>query len=313
MNINNRMEDEQIKHYLRIAKAIAKDIDEYRQYNTADAFLMTRKKIRATLRRQWIATRIRSMAAVLLLPLAASTATLAFLYIKQMQQETEYITLTSAPGAITQVSLPDRSDVWLNAGSTMRYPSRFAGGERRVYLTGQAYFRVEANAGNPFCVDLGREGMCVKAYGTLFDVCSYPEDSTVEVVLESGAVDVLAGQHILQLHPNEMITFYTDARQPTLRKVLSEEKTAWRNGRLLFRNAPLQEVIRKLSRRYNVDIELKGDTLKRHHFRATFSTETITQALDYIKMVAPLEWSLTAAQQREDFSYTRQKIVITLK
>ncbi|MDR2810257.1 MAG: DUF4974 domain-containing protein [Tannerellaceae bacterium] len=307
------MERKEIKNYLQIAGAIAKDIDEYKSYHIAEAFRKTQKKIRTKRRKRLAVTYLRGVAAVLLLPLMASTATLAYLYLHPNKDAMTYHTLTSAPGTITQVNLPDQSNVWLNAGSTLRYPSRFSGKERQVYLEGQAYFRVEASAEEPFLVNIGPEGMQVKASGTRFDVCAYPEDSVTEVVLESGTVDVIAGRHTRRLHPNEMLTCYATNRKFSLRQVQPDEKTAWKDGRLLFRNAPLPEVLRKLSRRYNVDIELRGDTSKTHTFRATFTTETISQALDYIKMAAPLEWSYTAARQQEDFSYTRQKIRITLK
>jgi ferric-dicitrate binding protein FerR (iron transport regulator) len=308
------MEAEQIKNCIRMAKAIENDIAQYRSYDTAAAFLRTQKKIKAMHRRQLAVTCVHRLAAVSLIPLLAATATLAYLYLKQTHtpEESVYSALSSAPGTVARVSLPDRSDVWLNAGSTLRYPSRFSGKERNVYLEGEAYFQVESDVRNPFYVNLNR-GMRIKAYGTRFDVCSYPEDSLIEVVLESGAVEVAAGKRRLHLRPDEMMSFDAGSRQIAFRKVRTDEKTAWKNGRLLFRNTPLQEVVKKLARRYNVDIELQGDTSKVHHFRATFTTETITQALDYMKMAAPLEWRFAAARQQEDFSYTRQQIIITLK
>jgi ferric-dicitrate binding protein FerR (iron transport regulator) len=309
------MEEDRIQRYLRIARAIARDIAEYGSYDTAAAFRKTQRKIRASQRKRTLGIYLRRVAAVMLLPLLASTVTLAYLYLKQRPAEeaASYRTLHSAPGVVTQAILPDRSDVWLNAGSTLRYPERFGGKEREVYLEGEAYFRVESDAAHPFCVNLNR-GMSVKAFGTRFGICSYPEDSVTEVALEEGVVDVVLRRRTLHLHPDEMLTFDAAERKFALSRVNTAEKTAWKDGRLLFRNAPLEEVVRKLSRRYNVDIELQGNTASRtHRFRATFTTETVSQALDYLKMAAPMEWSFVNARQREDFSYTRQKIIITLK
>jgi ferric-dicitrate binding protein FerR (iron transport regulator) len=306
------MEDNRIDNCLRMAGAIENDIAEYKSYDTAAAFSKTQKKIRAKQRRQSALTYLYRIAAVMLVPLVAATATLAYLYVKHTQEDVAYNTLASAPGIITQVKLPDRSEVWLNAGSTLRYPSRFTGRERNVYLEGEAYFHVESDTEHPFYVNL-KQDVCVKAYGTRFDVCSYPEDSLAEVVLENGAVDVIFGKRALHLHPGEMITFDATNRKLAFSKVRAEEKTAWKDGRLLFRNTPLQEVVRKLARHYNVNIELQGDTSKTRLFRATFTTETISQALDYMKMATPMEWSFTAARQQDNFSYTRQKITIRLK
>ncbi|MDR2388507.1 MAG: DUF4974 domain-containing protein [Tannerellaceae bacterium] len=306
------MDKEKIKHYLQIAQALVKDIEEYKSYDARAAFRLTQKKIKAkegTLRRFTV---VRNVAAALLLPMMAVSTVLTCLHLKHSEESVSDITLMSAPGTVTRVCLPDRSEVWLNAGSTLRYPSRFTDEERNVFLEGEACFRVTASATNPFCVHIDRVGMCVKAFGTRFNVSSYAEDSATEVMLESGVVDVVIEGRALSLHPNEMLTIDA-SRRPTLRRVSPEEKTAWTNGRLLFRNTPLDEVLRKLSRRYNVDIELLGDTSKRYNFRATFTAETISQVLDYMKMAAPMEWVFTAAEQRVDYSYTRQKIRVTLK
>jgi ferric-dicitrate binding protein FerR (iron transport regulator) len=306
------MEEKQIKDCILMARAIRDDIAEYDTYDTDVAFSRMMKKTSMRRFRRQLAESVQRIAVVLLFPLLMATSLLAYICMERAGEDITYYTVTSAPGTVMQLSLPDSSKVWLNAGSTLRYPSRFAAGERNVFLEGEGYFLVESDKENPFFVNTGRD-IRLKAYGTRFDVCYYPEDSLVETTLESGAVDVVIDNHILHLHPDEMMTFDIVNRKQTVKKVRAYEKTAWTNGRLLFRNTPLKEVVRQLSRHYNVDMELRGDTTKTHNLRATFTTETVSQALDYIKMAAPLEWSFVEAQQRSDFSYTRQKIVITLK
>lgn len=98
-----------------------------------------------------------------------------------------------------------------------------------------------------------------------------------------------------------------------IRTVNVEEKTAWKDGRLVFRNTSLDEVIKRLSRRYNVDIVMHRKTDIDYKCRASFSTESVTQILDYLKLVAPIDWKIAETEQLKDSSYPRQRIDIWLK
>lgn len=92
-----------------------------------------------------------------------------------------------------------------------------------------------------------------------------------------------------------------------------KRKQLGKMGKLVFRNATLEEVVKKLSRRYNIDIVLHRESQKDYKFRATFSSENITQILDYLRMVAPISWSFADMKQQQDYTYPRQRIDVWLK
>ncbi|GHT31586.1 iron dicitrate transporter FecR [Bacteroidia bacterium] len=305
------MEKDQIKKNILMANAIDDDISEYKLYNVDAAYQNIQKRIGLPPKKQKLMNFMLHIAAVLLFPLLTSTITLSYLYMKD-KNDIVYYTVQSAPGIVSQMELPDKSKVWLNAGSTLRYPSHFTNKERVVYLDGEGYFEVKSDIENPFFV-IANHDVRVKAFGTKFNVRSYTDDSGVEATLESGAINVIFNNQSISLHPNEIINVDTSNGNINYDKDVSHEKTAWKDGRLLFRNTPLAEVIKSLSRRYNVDIEIQGSSSIEYKFRASFTTETIMQVLDYLKMAAPIEWSFVDAHQQNDFSYTRPKIAVILK
>lgn len=303
-----------IQTTIRVAKAIEEDIREYKSIDVHAAYVKTWQRLKDTPDRHPFLYYMFRVASILLLPLLISTATLSYLYIRQSRQinTVSYLEASSAPGIVTKVMLPDSSCVWLNAGSTLRYPSRFTAQERVVQLRGEGYFEVQSDQAYPFYVSL-YNGMQVKAHGTKFNVNAYEEDQLLESTLERGKIDIIAGNQVIALKPNEHITYNKEEKRFIVSTVNIDEKTAWKEGRLVFRNATLEEVVKQLSRRYNVDIVLHKKTQKNYKFRATFATENITQILDYLRLAAPIEWSFSKTEQQQDYTYPRQRIDVVLK
>lgn len=299
---------------IRIAKAIERDIHEYKSFDVQAAYRKSKKKLDAERRKSTVIFYLLRIAAILLLPLIISTGVLSYLYTQQLKQVevVSYLEAFSAPGIVTQVLLPDSSKVWLNAGSSLRYPSRFVEKERNVQLSGEGYFEVQSDLEHPFYVSLDN-GIRVKAHGTKFNISSYQEDRVMETTLETGLVDIMSASHTVQLKPNEQACYDKDEGHFTTRVVNIEEKTAWKDGRLVFRNATLEEVVKKLSRRYNIDIVLHRESQKDYKFRATFSSENITQILDYLRMAAPISWSFADMKQQQDYTYSHQRIDVWVK
>lgn len=92
-----------------------------------------------------------------------------------------------------------------------------------------------------------------------------------------------------------------------------EEKTGWKDGRLVFRNTPLDVVLKKLSKRYNVDIVLHKTSNKEYKYRAAFTTETVEQILNYLKLTAPIEWTVKGLEQNNDATFARERIDVYQK
>lgn len=310
--MNKHIED--IKTNIRIAKAIDDDINEYISYDVQAAYQKNRSRIEATQRKHLFVRYVMRVAAVLLLPLIASTSILSYLYIGKLgvKDQIAYMETSSAPGIVTRIQLPDSSSVWLNAGSTLRYPSRFEKDNRTVHLTGEGYFEVRSDKTHPFYVVL-QEGIQVKAHGTKFNISAYKDDLLMETSLETGLVDVISGSRSIPLKPDQQVVFDKKENKFSIRTVNIDEKTAWKTGRLVFRNATLDEVVKQLSRRFNIDITLHKESKKEYRFRATFSTENITQILNYLRLAAPIQWAVADTKQQDDLTYPRQRIDVWLK
>ena len=284
------------------------------------------------------------IAAIIILPLMISVAGY-FYYLSQTPgDEIFQQTITSSYGTRNHLNLPDGTEVWLNSGSIIRFPSEFRGNRREVYLEGEAFFNVTDDKLRPFYVNLGE--MSVKAVGTSFNIAAYKRDNTFETTLISGKLLLVKKNRtrkdivLFKMEPNQhtvydksrnKITLYEDAllpgenaeeikaiksvdAEPIKQKVdIFENKyTSWINGKLIFRNDPMDEVVKRLGRWYNVDIQLHDTILYDFRYTATFIDETLEQVLDLLKLSAPMEYAITERKISDDNSYTKKFVIIKL-
>ncbi|QEC75213.1 FecR family protein [Mucilaginibacter ginsenosidivorax] len=183
------------------------------------------------------------------------------------QKNTSEITTTPQPynvlstprGGKYQLIMADGTKVWLNAGSTIKFPVDFTSNERTVELSGEAYFEVAHDSHRPFKVS--GAGQVVKVLGTHFNINAYPEEGAVKTTLLEGSVKVYAKSQTsaspgIIIKPNEQAVFKNDKLSKTT--VDADDFTAWKNGLILFRDADIHDVMRKISRWYNVDVEYRG-------------------------------------------------------
>ena len=166
-----------------------------------------------------------------------------------------YNTLVTPRGGQYQVVLPDGSKVWLNAASSLRFPTSFTGKDREVELKGEAYFEVAKDAGKPFKVNVN--DIAVTVLGTSFNIMAYPDEKAVKTTLQEGAIKVMRGSKGILLHPGQQART-EEAGLKLIRDVDMEEVTAWKNGLFKFNGADIETVMRQLSRWYNVDIVYQG-------------------------------------------------------
>lgn len=146
-------------------------------------------------------------AAILTLPFMLTTFLLGYPYFQKPETTVQYAEVTAAAGAIIHYELPDRSEVWLNAGTTLRYPTAFQEDQRNVGLNGEAYFEVRANKEYPFYVNTPN-GPTIYVYGTKFNVTAYADDTCMSTVLEQGNINaILPAKGIVNLTPGEQL-FY---------------------------------------------------------------------------------------------------------
>lgn len=178
--------------------------------------------------------------------------------------------------------------------------------------TEEKYAEVMAATGSVIRYELPDHSVYV--YGTKFNVNAYEDDNSIETVLEKGKVNVISpdGKTTVQLAPGERL-LYNKVDQKLLKgKVDVYEKVAWKDGKLIFRNAELGEIFKRLARHFNVDIQFNNISGKEYKYRATFRNETLPQILDYLAKSAALKWRTEEAVQQADDTFTKKKIIVDL-
>ncbi|MBL7903566.1 MAG: DUF4974 domain-containing protein [Bacteroidales bacterium] len=252
------------------------------------------------------------LAAILFIPLLLGTIWLGYHY-NAYQSLTGNIEVSAAFGTYSHIQLPDGTAVWLNSGSTLTYPERFTGSERKVQLSGEAYFEVHSDENKPFFVNTS--SFIVKATGTRFNVMAYADCDQHTVALAEGKVSITGtdgstGMNTT-LKPDQI--YMLDLRNGKTR-VDNEDVYkyfAWKDGKLVFRNDMLSEVFRRIEKQYNVDIEIKGESLKQYRYRATFENETLDELLKLLSISSPLKYQVFEATHKPDGTFSRKRIVVT--
>ncbi|HEY0244824.1 MAG TPA: FecR domain-containing protein, partial [Mucilaginibacter sp.] len=168
--------------------------------------------------------------------------------------KTQFNSISTPVGSQYQVSLSDGSKVWLNALSTIKYPTAFTGDERVVQLTGEAYFEVEKNKSKPFKVILANN-TSVEVLGTHFDVMAYTDEKDIDATLLEGSIKVSKGDKNKTIIPGEQAKVNDDIKVST---VNAEEAIAWKNGLFSFDRSDTQSIMRQIGRWYGVDIIYQG-------------------------------------------------------
>jgi len=168
---------------------------------------------------------------------------------------TLYNTITTPRGGQYQVVLSDGTKVWLNAASSLKFPAIFTGSERKVELTGEAYFEVAKNKNKPFKIAVNNMG--IEVLGTHFNVNAYKDEEAINTTLLEGSVKLVTANHEAYLKPGQQASL---GQQQTfdVHRVNTEEAVAWKNGYFMFNNENIQGIMRKISRWYDVEVVYEG-------------------------------------------------------
>ncbi len=174
------------------------------------------------------------------------------------KDEAFYNTISTPRGGQYQVTLSDGSKVWLNAASSIRFPVVFIGKERKVEITGEAYFEVAKNKTMPFKVKAGTSE--VEVLGTHFNINSYEDETSIKTTLLEGSVKVSAANQLPKLlKPGQQAGINKTGRIDIMSGVDTEEAIAWKNGLFIFNSSDVKSIMRQISRWYNVDVEYRGN------------------------------------------------------
>jgi len=167
-----------------------------------------------------------------------------------------YNTLATPRGGQFQLVLPDGSKVWLNASSSIHFPTAFTGNQRNVELTGEAYFEIAKNKAKPFHVNVN--GMQVEVLGTHFNVNAYADEGTIKTSLLEGSVKIKKGNISGLLKPGQEGQLNETTHNIEIKKADVNEAIAWKNGLFEFDGADIKSIMREIGRWYDVEIVYAG-------------------------------------------------------
>lgn len=209
------------------------------------------------------------------------------------ETENTMVMIATSIGEKEEVILSDGTKVIVNANSVLSYPASFAGNTREVMLKGEAFFEVTENKEKPFIVNTN-EGMDIKVLGTVFNVKSYPEDKKVETTLVSGKVQVVERKDnkTVLLYPSQRATYNKTDDRLIIDKVETDHLISWKDGRLIYDETPLKDVIKDLERVYDVTFLVDSKELLEYKFKGVFDNLTITQVLSLFELSSPIQCTL---------------------
>ena len=200
-------------------------------------------------------------------------------------------TLEIPRGGEYLLTLSDGTMIYLNSESTLSFPVKFQGKERKVYLTGEAYFKVAKNTEHPFVVTAGELEVLVT--GTTFGVRAYKDEKDIQTTLESGQVTVRVEGKSVKLVPNKQVLFNKSTMGLEVRDVDVDLYLAWADGRLVYDNCPLEKILTDLGRWYNIDVFYSRDELRSYQFSLNMKKhEEFTQVLELIGKTGEVQFEI---------------------
>ena len=222
-----------------------------------------------------------------------SVTGLNYTMAKVQGEELVYNTMRIPVGGFYQLALSDGSKVWLNSMTELRFPVAFTGEERKVYLTGEAYFEVAPDSKHPFIV-VTEEGMEVKVYGTEFNMSTY-QHGVVQTVLVSGKVGIrvnATGKEVM-LAPKQMAEYSEKTGMVRVEEADPYRYIAWKDGEFVFERETIEEIMERLGRWYDVKVFYENESLKQKRFIGVISRyENIEQVLRLIEGPATLRFEV---------------------
>jgi transmembrane sensor len=234
----------------------------------------------------------------------------AYMVGKTSQEKETWVEIHAPAWSRIQFALPDGTTGWLNSNSTVKYKGTFSS-HREVALTGEAYFDVFKDKTRPFIVNTGDVNL--KVLGTRFNITSYHDEKNVEVVLEEGKL-VFTSNHVKKpytMKPNDLVTYDKIHKDFTIQEVQPQKYLAWTEGKLVFRNDPIDVIARKLERWYNIDVQINGDFPDDLRLRATFVGENLKEVLDLLSRSLHIECKIEDRDLQPDGTYLKKKVIIS--
>ena len=286
---HNKQYYEQVKQIWEVSggKPVVEKID------AAEAMTKVLVRIKNNTRKRRIWQYWQKVAAVLIIPLTIGTVLLV--RQKPLNEQKVYNEAFSAIGTRSKLMLADSSLVWLNSGSSLKYPVRFTENERVVYLNGEAYFEVKSDKNHPFIVNTS--DIRIRSTGTKFNVLAFDRNPVCEVTLISGKVIVEEFAEnsnstlISDLNPDQHLDYNKNTKNSNVINVDTYKYYAWKDGKIIFRNESLGDVVNEISQIFNVD-------------------ESLEEILKLLKISSPIDYIEVVRNPLPDGSFPKKKILI---
>jgi transmembrane sensor len=293
-------------------------LHEMEKFNSFDALYKVNNRLSEPKGTKWWVN-IQRIAAILLVPLFiySGYVTLRNSTLKKLQEEHVVMqTISSRQGMVSQFALADGTKVWLNSGSELQFPTSFTGALREVKLKGEAFFEVTKNEKQPFRVNANE--LKVDVLGTRFNVINYDGDTQAEVILVEGKVKLSAENGQIKkeygtMHPGQRAVYHETNQKVEAEDVNVDKYIAWRDGNLIFREDKMEDVAKRLSRWFNVEIVINDPEIKSYVYKADFRNENLTQVLNLLKISAPIDYQIIGNKLLPNGEYTKQKVYLMKK
>jgi len=233
-------------------------------------------------------------------------------YTNTVQMKDSWVEIKAPAWTRAEFSLPDGTSGWLNSNSSLRYEGNFQS-DRQITLRGEGFFDVYKDPKRPFVVTTNE--VIVKVLGTRFSVASYENESNVEVVLEDGKLEFSDKDKTKMciMKPNDLLVYDKISKDFSKEEVQPQKYLSWKDGKLVFRNDPLDVIARRLERWYNIDVEINGNITADLRLRATFIDEDIEEVLGLLKRSLPIDYRIESRTLKPDETFEKKKVILTLK
>lgn len=266
-----------------------------------------RKKVKEVSLFTWM----QRIAAVLFIPLMI---TLGYYMIRK--EPVEYIEIRTNPGMVAKVNLPDGTNVWLNSDSYIRHPHKFTGKKREVEMEGEVYFEVQKDKSKQFIVHTPND-FSAEVLGTEFNIEAYKNTNLIRTTLVSGSVKLTYSNKENEkesriLSPSEDFIYNTRTKNAELTQSYIPTLTAWKDGKVILRRTPFEEVLRILGKRFNVDFIVKNVKLYDGTYNATIDGQHLSLILEFLRMSSGIQYRFIDPEPEENEYKIMEKTIVEL-
>ncbi len=243
------------------------------------------------------------VAAVMSIPLLIGIL-LMYMSKDEHKEIAQMLEIKTNPGMTTSVVLPDSTIVHLNSESSLRYPSSFNGDSRSVELVGEAFFDVTKDVNKRFIISTLHHSQ-IEVYGTSFNVEAYAKDNQVSATLVNGKIGFLFEDKAgitkkINLSPNHKLVYTPTTGEANVYETSCESEIAWKEGKIVFNNTSMKDILHMLGKRYNVEFVVKNKNLKEYAFTGSFTTQRLERILEFFKISSKINWRYLDSKEITD-------------